>query len=106
LLCCTIAVALLLFGEASAAGGVMLGFLMFAGNGFLLVEISRALLLGESAGRLAGALSAVGRILLLGVLLSGVFLLLGRSIGLGACGGLLASQVHLHLPIRRTGVAT
>ena len=84
----------------------MIGCVLFGANGFLLVETGRALL-GERQGvRARVAVSAVGRLLLLGVLLAGAFLLLGRQAGLGACGGLLAAQVNLQLPVRRTGVVT
>lgn len=84
----------------------MLGLVLFATNGFLLVETGRALIGREESPRAAIALSAVGRILLLGGALAAVFLLIGRPAGLGACGGVLVSQVNLHLPIRRTGVET
>jgi len=84
----------------------MIGCVLFAANGFLLVEVGRVLL-GERQGvRTRVAVSAVGRLLLLGVFLAGVFLVLGRPAGLGACGGLLVAQVNLQLPVRRTGVVT
>jgi hypothetical protein len=104
-LCGGVALALLAFGQSLAAVGVMIGAVLYAGNALLLVESGRALLRGEGGGRIAVALSAVGRMLLLGILLALVFVFLGRSAGLGACGGLLASQVHLVLPMRQTGVA-
>ena len=74
--------------------------------GLLLIEVGRSLLGSGRRVRPGIALSAVGRLLLLGIVLAAVFLFLGRSAGVGACGGLLASQVNLHFPIRRTGVAT
>ena len=107
LFCGLIALTLLGFRQSTAAGGVMLGFALYAANAFMLVETGRALLAGgQRGGRGAVVASALGRILLLGVLLAGVFLLLGRVAGIGACGGLLVSQVNLHFPMRRTGVAT
>jgi len=106
LLCVALAGLLLILGEASAAIGVGIGFALFAGNGFLLIEVGRSLLGSGRRVRPGIALSAVGRLLLLGIVLAAVFLFLGRSAGVGACGGLLASQVNLHFPIRRTGVAT
>jgi hypothetical protein len=107
LFCGAIAAILLLVGQGSVAGGMMLGFLLFVGNGILMVEAGRTLLgRGGSRARIAVAGSSFGRLLLLGLLLAGIFHFLGRSAGMGACGGLLVSQVNLHLPIRRTGVAT
>jgi len=84
----------------------MIGCVLYAANAFFLVEIGRALLEGGRGTRTRVAVSAVGRLLLLGILLAGIFVLLGRPAGLGACGGLLVSQVNLQLPIRRTGVVT
>ena len=107
LLCGAIALVLLVLGHREAAGGVMIGVALYTANGILLVEVGRAFLGGEGrGGRVAVAVSAVGRFLFLGVLLAAVFLFLGRSVGIGACGGLLVSQVNLHLTSRRTGVAT
>jgi len=107
LFCGVIALVAVVLGAREAAGGVMIGFVLFAANALLLVEVGRTLLGGEGrGGRVAVAVSSVGRLLLLGVLLAAVFLFLGRSAGVGACGGLLASQVNLHLTSRRTGVAT
>jgi hypothetical protein len=105
LFCGAISLLLLLLGERLPAAGVMIGLALYAGNAFLLVEIGRALL-SERRGRVAAIGSAAGRFILLGVVLAGVFVFLGREAGIGACGGLLASQVNLHFPIRRTGVAT
>jgi len=105
-LCTSAALVLLVFGQSSAAVGVVIGFLLYAGNAFLLIEAGRALLRGGQGGRIAVAISAVGRLLLLGLLLAAVFVFLGRAAGLGACGALFACQVHLRLPMRETGVAT
>lgn len=96
---------LVALGRPSAGGGVMIGFVLFAGNVLLLLEAGRALLGGDRrGGRAAVVASTFGRLLLLGLALAGVFVGLGRSVGIGACGGLLLAQVHLHLPVRRTGV--
>jgi hypothetical protein len=107
LFCALISIVLLVVGQHVVAGGLMLGFAFYAANAFLLVETGRALLTsGQRGGRGAVVASAIGRIALLGVLLAGVFLIMGKMAGIGACGGLLVSQVNLHLPMRRTGVAT
>jgi len=107
LFCGLIALILLGFRQRATAGGLMLGFAFYLANALLLIETGRALLAdGQRGGRGAVVASALGRIVLLGVLLAGVFLLLGRMAGIGACGGLLVSQVNLHFPMRRTGVAT
>jgi len=105
LLCLAIAVVLFALRQAAAAGGILIGFALYFGNALLLVEIGRALVREERHARAAVAVAAAGRLVLLGVLLAGVFLVLGKPAGLGACGGLLASQVNLHLPMRRPGVA-
>ncbi|MGB2983563.1 MAG: hypothetical protein WBC63_06860 [Candidatus Bipolaricaulia bacterium] len=106
LFCGAIAVILLPLGYREAAGGMMIGFALYTANALLLVESGRALLGGSRrGGRVAVAVSSVGRFLLLGVLLAAVFLFLSRPTGIGACGGLLVSQVNLHLTSRRTGVA-
>jgi hypothetical protein len=104
--CAAIAIVLLVFRQWAAAGGVMIGCLLYVGNSLLLVEIGRALLAGSRGARTAAAFSAVGRFILLGLALAAAFLFLGREAGIGACGGLFVSQVNLHRPIRRTGVAT
>ena len=106
LLCGGLAVVLLALGQGAAAGGVIVGCAFYALNAFLLFETGRALLEGGQAVRFRVGVSAVGRLLLLGVLLAGVFALLGRSTGIGACGGLLISQLNVQLPVRRTGVVT
>ena len=106
LLCAAASGLLWVFGRPSAAAGVGIGFALFAGNVLLLFEIGRTLLGGRRGAKAGVALSAIGRLMLLGILLAAVGLFLGRSAVLGACGGLLLSQVNLHFPIRRTGVAT
>ena len=106
LICGTVALILWAVGYVPAAGGMMIGSALYAGNAFLLVETGRSLLLGGRSGRVSATVSAAGRILLLGVLLAAIFLFLGKPVGLGACGGLFISQVNLALPIRRTGVET
>lgn len=107
LLCGLVAVILVILGQSAAAGGAMIGFVLFAVNAWFLVETGRALLGGERRGaRAVVAVSAIGRFLLVGLALGAVFVFLGRPAGLGACGGLFLSQVNLHFPIRRTGVAT
>jgi hypothetical protein len=85
----------------------MIGCALYAANAFLLVEIGRAFLEGGRGARAGfAAFTLGGRFLLLAILLAAVFVLLGRPVGIGACGGMLVSQVNLHFPIRRTGVAT
>ena len=105
-----LAVLLLVCRQNAAAGGALMGFALFAGNALLLYESGRVLLASASGsprgGRATAAASTASRLLFLGFCLAGVFFFLGRSTGLGACGGLLVSQVNLHLPIRSTGVAT
>jgi len=105
LLCGILALALVVAGRSGVAGGVMVGFALFAGNVLLLLEAGRALLGGARRGvRAAVVASTLGRFLLVGLVLAAVFVFLGRPAGLGACGGLFLAQVNLHLPIRR-GVA-
>jgi len=104
LLCGGIAVVLLAIGRGNAAGGILIGWALYVLNAFLLVEVGRALLGGERAARGRVVVSTMGRLLLLGVLVAGVFVLLGRPAGIGACVSLLISQVNLQLPIRRAGV--
>ena len=107
LLCLIVAGLLFILGEAEVAYGLALGFLLFVLNGLLLVETGRALLLDrERSPRPVVALSTIGRLLMLGGGLAGTFLLLGRSAGLGACGGLFLSQVHLLLANRLGGLSS
>jgi len=72
-------------------------------NIFFLYEAARGLLDRADSGgpRFLAAASNVGRLLFLGVVLSSVFLFLGRDALLGACGGLFLSQVNLHFQGRR-----
>jgi hypothetical protein len=111
LFCGVIALVVFALGYRAAAGGVMIGHVLYTANALLLVEVGRAFLGAEGrgsgrGGRTAVGVSAVGRFLFLGVLLAAVFVFLGRSAGIGACGGLLVSQVNLHLTNRGTGVVT
>ena len=91
------------FRRFDAAGGVGLGFLLYAVNLLLMMEIGRSLLRRDNARhpKPLAAVSSAGRMLFLAIALSLIAVLLGRSVVLGACGGLLIAQVNLHIP--RTG---
>lgn len=91
------------FREMRAAGGVVLGLLLYAVNLFLIMETGRSLLRkgGDIKARPAAALSSVGRLLFQAVALSAVALFLGRDVLLGACGGFLLAQVNLQVPRMR-----
>ena len=91
-------------GYPWAALGVWIGVALFVGNLLLLHEIARSLLSAGSrrTGRSMAVGSSLGRFLLLGVLLAFVGIFLGREALLGACGGLLITQVNLHLPLGRS----
>jgi len=93
-------IALAIFRQYRLAGGVVLGVLLYAGNLFLMMEIGRSLLRKGEASRpqLLAALSSTGRLLFLAVALSLIAIFLGREVVLGACGGLLITQVNLHVP--------
>jgi len=67
-------------------------------NLFFLYETARGLLERADSGgpRFLAAAASGGRLLFLGVVLSAVFLFLGRGALLGGCGGLFLSQVNLH----------
>jgi len=81
---------------------VWLGVLLFLGNLLLLHETARSLLAGRDRrkGRAMAIGASVGRLLLLGVLLAVIGMTLGREALLGACGGLLVTQMALSLPGR------
>jgi len=100
LLTLTAVITLAVFRQCRAAGGVVLGALLYAGNLFLMMEIGRSLLRKSKTGRpkTLAALSSTGRLLFLAVALSLVAVFLGREILLGACGGFLIAQVNLHFP--------
>jgi len=91
-------------GYPWAALGVWIGVALFVGNLLLLHEIGRSLLSANNrrTGRSMAVGSSLGRFLLLGVLLAFVGISLGREALLGACGGLLITQVNLHLPLGRS----
>jgi len=98
---------LLLLGRYWAALGVAMGVGLFIGNAFLLYEIGRSLLAAESRRgvRAMAIVSSAGRFLMMGVALGLIGMYLGREALLGACGGLLVSQVNLHLPLGRSSEA-
>jgi len=102
LLTLTAVITLAVVRQYRAAGGVVLGLLLYAGNLFLMMEIGRSLLRKSETGRpkMLAALSSTGRLLFLAVALSLVAVFLGREILLGACGGFLIAQVNLHFPGR------
>ncbi len=83
-----------------AAGGVALGFGLYAANLLLMLEIGRTLLHTEGARRakMLAALSSAGRMLFLAIALALIAIFLGKQAVLGACGGLLIAQVNLHVP--------
>ncbi len=93
-----------LLGYPLAALGLWIGVALYIGNLLLLHEIARSLLAAGSrrTGRSMAIGSSLGRMLLMGVLLALVGLTLGREALLGACGGLLITQVNLHLPLGRS----
>jgi len=93
-----------LLGYPRAAAGVWIGVALFIANLLLLYEIARSLLGVQSRrfGRSMAIGSSLGRALLLGILLAAVGATLGREALLGACGGLLITQVNLALPPRRS----
>jgi len=88
------------FRQYAAAGGIVLGLLLYSINLFLMMEIGRSLLRGAEIGRARplAAVSSAGRLLFLAVALSLVAVFLGREVVLGACGGFLIAQVNLHVP--------
>ncbi len=94
-----LALVLGLLGHPWAALGVWIGLALFAGNLLLLCEAARSLVTARSrrAGRSMAVGASLGRLLLLGVLLALVGVYLGREALLGACGGLLITQVNLTL---------
>lgn len=96
-------IVLAVFHQVDAAGGLVLGFSLYAINLLLIMEIGRSLLRRDGARRPKplAALSSTGRMLFLAIALSLIAVLLGRDVVLGACGGLLIAQVNLHVP--RTG---
>lgn len=100
LLISTAVIVLAVFRHYRAAGGVVLGLLLYAGNLFLMMEIGRSMLRrGEnSRPKPLAALSSTGRLLFLAVTLSLIAVFLGREVVLGACGGFLIAQVNLHVP--------
>ena len=93
-----------LLGYPLGALGLWIGFALFVANLLLLHEIARSLLAAASrrTGRSMAIGSSLGRLLLLGVLLALVGFTLGREALLGACGGLLITQVNLHFPLGRS----
>ncbi len=93
-----------LLGYPRAALGVWIGVALSVGNLVLVHEIARSLLAarGPRMGRSMALGSSLGRLLLLGILLALVGVYLGREVLLGACGGLLLTQVNLNLPARRS----
>jgi hypothetical protein len=96
-------VALTVIGRAAAAIGIGLGIALFCLNLFLLHEIGRSLV-PTRARRTASMIAAgsiAGRFVLLAVALGLIAVYLGRETLLGACGGLLLSQVHLHFLLKR-----
>ena len=96
-------IVLAVFHQFDAAGGLVLGFSLYAINLLLIMEIGRSLLRRDGARhpKPLAALSSTGRMLFLAIALSLIAVLLGRDVVLGACGGLLIAQVNLHVP--RTG---
>jgi hypothetical protein len=99
LLCAGGALVLGLAGRPLAAAGVGIGFVLHVANLLLMAETARSLVESGSHQRIrfVTGLSSVGRLLFLGVVLSVVAIFLGREMLLGACGGLLAAQVNLHV---------
>ena len=97
-LCAGTAGILVGLGLPLAAAGVGIGFGLYAVNLFFLYETARGLLERADSGgpRFLAAAASGGRLLFLGVVLSAVFLFLGRGALLGGCGGLFLSQVNLH----------
>jgi hypothetical protein len=93
-----------LLGHPWAALGLWVGVALFVGNLLLLHEVARSLIgVGSRRGGRSMAFgSSLGRLLLLGVLLALVGVYLGREALLGACGGLLITQVNLNLSSRRS----
>lgn len=93
-----------LLGYPWAALGVWIGVALFVGNHLLLYEIARSMVTAQSRRmwRLMVVGSSLGRFLVLGVVLALVGVTLGRETLLGACGGLLVTQVNLNLPSRRS----
>ena len=93
-------IALAVFRQYYAAGGILLGLLLYAANLLLLTEIARSLLSRSETRRpkSLAALSSTGRLLFLAVALSLIAVFLGRTVVLGACGGYLIAQVNLHVP--------
>ena len=93
-----------LLGYPWAALGVWIGVALFVGNLLLLHEITRSMVTAQSRRmwRLMLVGSSLGRFLVLGVVLALVGVTLGRETLLGACGGLLVTQVNLNLPTRRS----
>ncbi len=104
LLAAVLALVVGLLGYPWAALGVWIGVALFVGNLVLLHEIARSTL-GAGSRRIGRSMaigSSLGRLLLLGVLLALVGICVGREALLGACGGLLLTQVNLNLPARRS----
>lgn len=91
---------LAVFRQPRAAGGLFLGFLLYATNLFLMIEIGRSLLRRSDSSRpkVLAAFSSSGRLLFLGMALSLIAIFLGRDVVLGACGGFLIAQVNLLVP--------
>ncbi len=103
LLCAGLAGGLAAFGHATAALGVSIGLALHSANVALLYMTLQSLVGGGDARR-AGALagiSAVGRLLVLGLALAGVVVGLGREAFFGAAGGLALAQISLFF--RRSG---
>ena len=92
-------VVLLFLGQYKAAGGVALGWGLYAGNLFLIMEIGRSLVRQTSPSKIKAlaALSSTGRLLLLAMALSAVALFLDHAVLFGTIGGLLIGQVNLHV---------
>ena len=93
-----------LLGYPWAALGVWIGVALFVGNLLLLHEITRSMLTAQSrrVGNVMAVGSSLGRFLVLGAALALVGVTLGRETLLGACGGLLVTQVNLSLPAKRS----
>jgi hypothetical protein len=102
-ICAVASIVLGLLGCGMGAAGVGIGVALFVVNLGLLHEIGRALLSPQPGRwtRLIAGGSSVGRILLLAVALSLVFVFLGKEALLGACGGLFVAQVNLHFGWRQ-----
>ena len=92
-------VVLLLTRQPRAAGGMVLGFALYAANLLLMIEIGRSLMRenGASRPKPIAAISSAGRLMFLAIALSLTAIFLGRDVLLGACGGLLIAQVNLHV---------